>query len=246
MTAQQIQGVLPNFLIAGMMKSGTSALASYLGQHPDVWMPQRELHFFNRDRLYAGGVDAYRAHFHGWTGQRAVGEKTPIYGFHPQAAERMARMLPDVKLIWILPRTPPHCTRLFPLLVCHQPRLGTVLVSGRIGGGARRLASPQPNFSLANRAHRTLGHYAQQLKPFRELIPPARPLVSALCGFCAAPEATLVRICNFLEIDPTYPFDTFEHSVNVTYRPYSTRLQWLVTLAVWRTSLGRRGSIIAS
>ena len=38
-----------NFLIVGAMKAGTSSLANVLDQHPKIFIPKNELHFFNRD-----------------------------------------------------------------------------------------------------------------------------------------------------------------------------------------------------
>jgi hypothetical protein len=49
---------LPNFLVIGAMKSGTSSLAAYLDAHPDVWMaPTKELHFFDDPDNWAKGVE---------------------------------------------------------------------------------------------------------------------------------------------------------------------------------------------
>ncbi len=69
----------------------------------------------------------------------------------------------------------------------------------------RRLALPQPNFSLANRAYRTLGHYAQQLKSFCELIPPARHLFLLYTDFVAAPDARWRESVTSSKLTPPTP-----------------------------------------
>jgi hypothetical protein len=91
---------LPDFLILGAQKAGTTALYAYLRWHPDITGPSfKEVSFF--DRHYAQGERWYRAHLP--LRRRAlVGEASPSYLFHPQAPERVARMLPESRLIALL------------------------------------------------------------------------------------------------------------------------------------------------
>lgn len=91
---------LPDFLILGAQKAGTTALYAYLRWHPDITGPSfKEISFF--DRHYAHGERWYRAHLP--LRRRAlVGEASPSYLFHPQAPERVARMLPESRLIALL------------------------------------------------------------------------------------------------------------------------------------------------
>src|SRR5262245_33715274 len=92
---------LPNFLIVGAMKCGTSTLLGYLRQHREIYIARREVHFFDRDSQYRLGIEWYEKQFGSSPQHRAVGEKTPAYCFVPEAAKRIHRHLPDVKLIWI-------------------------------------------------------------------------------------------------------------------------------------------------
>lgn len=87
--------MLPNFLCIGAQKSGTTTLLNQLGRHPDIYMsPARETQFFVLDNLYSQGVHRYEgAFFHGWTGQKAVGEKTPEYLYDPLVPARIAETL---------------------------------------------------------------------------------------------------------------------------------------------------------
>lgn len=92
---------LPNFLIIGAMRSGTTSLARYLGDHPEVFMtPGKEIHFF--DRNYERGVTWYMEHFRGVTNEAAIGEATQTYMFESSAIPRIARFIPGAKLIAIL------------------------------------------------------------------------------------------------------------------------------------------------
>ncbi len=108
---------LPNFLIIGAQKAGTTSLYYYLKQHPQVYMsPVKEAHFFDQDEgekpNFRGpgrsstppitSIEDYRALFRGVTDETAVGEATPSYIYIPGAPERIRRRIPDAKLIAVL------------------------------------------------------------------------------------------------------------------------------------------------
>jgi len=73
---------LPDFLIIGVQKGGTSSIFYYLDQHPDIEMAQtKELHFFNL--FYDRGMRWYRSFFPLKSKNKLTGEATPAYIFHP-------------------------------------------------------------------------------------------------------------------------------------------------------------------
>jgi hypothetical protein len=108
--------VLPDFLIIGCKKGGTTSLMNWLIEHPDVarmypsFQRRKSPHYF--DINYARGPAWYRAHFptrmslarrERRAGRRPlVGEASPYYMFHPAAPERVGETLPDVRLIALL------------------------------------------------------------------------------------------------------------------------------------------------
>ncbi|MCD6448109.1 MAG: sulfotransferase, partial [Thermoplasmata archaeon] len=55
--------MLPNFIIPGAMKSGTTALRIYLAQHPDIYMVGKEIHFFDDEENYRKGIGWYEKFF---------------------------------------------------------------------------------------------------------------------------------------------------------------------------------------
>jgi hypothetical protein len=110
---------LPNFLVVGAQKGGTTALYQYLKQHPEVYMsPVKEPHFFafEGERLDLRGprdleilshiavteVEAYRELFRGTSGETAVGEASAVYLYSPKAPERIKHHIPEAKLIAVL------------------------------------------------------------------------------------------------------------------------------------------------
>ena len=94
---------LPDFLIVGTQRGGTSSLYKYLGQHPEVSPSTRkEVEFFST--RFDAGVEWYRAHFplRRRSGRLHTFEATPDYLLHPLAAERAYRLLPEAKIIAML------------------------------------------------------------------------------------------------------------------------------------------------
>lgn len=100
---------LPDFVVIGAQKSGTSSLYGQLAAHPSV-VPalRKEVHHFDRS---PAPIARYRAFFPRRavldevatrTGRAVTGEATPFYLFHPAVPERMHTAVPDVRLIAVL------------------------------------------------------------------------------------------------------------------------------------------------
>ena len=90
-----------DFVIGGTQKGGTSALDSFLRQHPEICMPttRKELHFFDRaeeDRDYK----EYHANFEPQPQHRVIGEASPIYMYWETAPDRIWKYNPKMK--WLL------------------------------------------------------------------------------------------------------------------------------------------------
>lgn len=97
--AQVETGELPDFIVVGAMKAGTTSLAGNLKQHPRIFMPRREVRFFNEH--WHEGVEWYRHHFADGAG-KICGEKTPDYMRMGRFMERMHWVVPDAKIIVLL------------------------------------------------------------------------------------------------------------------------------------------------
>ena len=97
---------LPNFLIIGAAKSGTTTLYQYLCRHPQVYMSTpKEPEFFARDDRYAKGIEWYASLFSKAEPYQVCGEASTIYTLwphFPEAAARIAQWLPNVKLIYVM------------------------------------------------------------------------------------------------------------------------------------------------
>ncbi|MGL6339568.1 MAG: sulfotransferase family protein, partial [Waterburya sp.] len=109
---------MPNFLIIGAAKAGTTALHEYLQQHPQIYLtPTKETNFFAFEgeiiNFQGTGDEAlkdfsitdlntYQAEFEQVTQELAIGEACPSYLYYPQAATRIKQYIPDARLIVIL------------------------------------------------------------------------------------------------------------------------------------------------
>jgi Sulfotransferase family len=114
---------LPNFLIIGAMKAGTTSLYHYLKQHPQVYMSNiKEPNFFalegsnlnfngaeGKERIQrwvkqesVTNIEEYRALFRRAANETAIGEASPLYLYSPEAPYRIRHYVPEAKLIAIL------------------------------------------------------------------------------------------------------------------------------------------------
>jgi hypothetical protein len=94
-----------DFVIGGTQKGGTSALDSFLRQHPEICMPEttKELHYFDKEENFDGkpNYKKYHAHFEPRS-QRVIGEATPIYMYWNPAPYRIWQYNPAMKWILVL------------------------------------------------------------------------------------------------------------------------------------------------
>lgn len=109
--------VMPNFLVVGAAKAGTTSLHYYLSQHPQVYMSRIKeprffalegelLNFRNPDqdinRTSITTLEDYQKLFQGVTNEIAIGETSPLYLYSPKAVDRIKYYIPDAKLITVL------------------------------------------------------------------------------------------------------------------------------------------------
>jgi hypothetical protein len=97
---------LPNLVIAGVAKAGTTSLFNYLAQHPEICPSDvKETRYFDPLRFGEAlpPIETYAAHFRHWQGERYALEATPtyFYGGRP-IASAIREALPQVRVLVIL------------------------------------------------------------------------------------------------------------------------------------------------
>ncbi len=201
--------VLPNFLIFGVQKAGTTSIYSYLQQHPQVFMsPRKETEFLGRPaqqtdepQLTPGGrqqivtIEDYQALFKGATTETAIGEASPNYLFlHERAVPAIQKYVPQAKLIAVL-RNPVE--RAYSDYLMHVRQ---------VVGNQKPLAqqvetSGESSFTLLK------GRYFAGVKHFLETFGPQQVrlfLYDELKDDAAGLMANLYR---FIEVDPKFAVD---------------------------------------
>jgi hypothetical protein len=198
-----LAGRLPNFLIVGAMKSGTTSLARYLGAHPQAYLvPEKEVYFFERTDLWARGIDWYEERFAGAAAELAVGEASPSYMFYRRAVERMASVVPDARLIVMLrepvERAYSHYLHWrFDKVI--ERRSFERAVEDEIAEGERPALEYGPGEVPCDYLARS--RYLPQLQHLCEHFPRESVLVILLEDLERAPEETFSQVCGFLGID---------------------------------------------
>lgn len=198
--------MLPNFLIIGAARSGTTTLYSHLQRHPDIYLPANkrpEPHFFFRSTEYEQGLAYYeQRYFSAWQGQAAVGEASTSYLFGPQVPSRIRAGLPDVKLICML-RNP--IERAFSSY-WHTVKSGieTKSFEEAIAQEAERKSELEGTQlgEIAPFAYAERGFYHRQLVRWFSEFSREQLKIVIFDDFVAAPNLVLDNILTFLEVSP--------------------------------------------
>jgi len=193
-------GKLPNFLIIGAQRSGTTALASYLRSHPDVFMPpKKEIHFF--DVNFERGTEWYRRQFDDAENQLAVGEASPSYMYREEAVPRIAGLLARARLIAIL-RNP--VDRAYSHFWMNRARGHEPLdFRAALIAEPERLASDDP-FARIGKSYLDRGLYLRQLRRVCEHFPRSALHVVLFEDLRSSPTEVYADVCRFLGVTDSF------------------------------------------
>jgi hypothetical protein len=214
--------LLPNFLIIGANKCGTTTLYDYLKEHPNIGSAtKKELHFFDRPYTFSKGLTWYRSQFpisklfsHKFTSQEKLitGEASPEYLFHPLVPQRVAGCLPDVKIIVMLRNPVDRAYSHYKMTY----RNGNENLSfseaiskesDRIGSILEQMKQKENFFDIAYERYSYLsrGIYVEQLQRWTNFFDRKQILVIKSEDFFAEPLDVLKKVFNFLEIPQWQP-----------------------------------------
>lgn len=190
-----------DFVVAGTQKGGTTALASYLVEHPEVGMPTvKETHFFDTEAHFqAQAVDYahYHAYFRPTPGKRIFGDATPIYMYWLPAPERIRQYNSAMKFIMLL-RNP--VTRAYSQWNMERERRREPLAFDdaiRLEQERCRAALPLQHREYS---YQDRGFYTRQLQRIWQLFPREQTLMLKSEELQHAPAAALARVCDFLGV----------------------------------------------
>ncbi|HEC92398.1 MAG TPA: hypothetical protein ENI51_05310 [Candidatus Atribacteria bacterium] len=197
----QITSVLPNFVIPGAQKSGTTALRIYLAQHPEIYMASKEIHFFNREENYKKGIEWYEKFFDGWNGEKAIGEKTPEYMYNENVPERICKILPDVKLIFVLRNPVDRAYSHY----WHNVRMGQEFLSFEEALQREEESIKNPEYKNIY-SYKDKGKYILQIKRFARYFSKSQMLFVLAEDLKENREETLKKILEFLKVETDFSF----------------------------------------
>lgn len=226
-----------NFIIAGTEKAGTTAVFSYLSQHPEVLASRRkETDFFRA----AGSLAGYAAHFPPACDRPVVMEASPGYlGEAEQVVPRMRRMVPDVKLLFIL-REPVerflssyhfHRGKLnLPAELGFHDYLEACLEYAAAGESAAAVAEER---GIGDWFLKVLpfGRYALYLRHYFEAFPRERIRVMFYDSLAADPRTFMEEVSGFLGIDTGFWASAAFERMNVTFSGRSRILHRMAMIA---------------
>ncbi len=190
------------FVVAGTQKGGTSALESYLREHPEICMPanEKEVHYFDSDARFIGDdhdYSAYHAHFAPRPSHRLLGDATPMYMYHPAVPERIRRYNPQMKFIMLLrdPVSRAYSHWNMEIRKKHE----TLRFEEAVRTEAARRSESTAS-QIRRRAYKGRGRYSEQLQRIWSLFPREQTLALRSDRFQADPAPTLAEIASFLGV----------------------------------------------
>jgi hypothetical protein len=198
---------LPNFVIVGAQRGGTTSLYRWLSSHPGVTPAlKKEVHYF--DIHYAEGIRWYRAHFPLKRKGQITGEASPYMLFHPLAPERAAKDLPPETKFIVLLREPVQraisqywLSRRMKQWENEPLEEAIDLEPQRLSGEFERVLRGESSPKHQTYSYTARGEYAQQLRRWFDAVGRERILILESEKLYSDP-ATTDRVLEFLELAP--------------------------------------------
>jgi len=240
---------LIQFVIGGVQKGGTTALAQLIARHPQIALPRdKEAHVFDApdfaEHDTPAQIDArYAGHFAPAAEDVLHGDATPIYCFHPTFIQRIAAYNPQMRWILLLRHPVERAISHY-----HMERrrgleswplwLALLLERWRLRGHEQDFSIDSP---LRRHSYRARGDYARQLDTLYAHFPPEQVLLLRTRALAQTPERTLAQIWSFLGVDPGMAAPA-QHTRIFTgdYRPLPRRsLRFVLLTALMSRQLRR-------
>lgn len=195
---------LPNFIIIGAGKCGTTSLHNYLNQHPDIYLcPQKETYFFVPDHIRSKfqpwgaitNLEDYTNLFRDASQDNIIGEISTTYYRHAETAKKIYQIIPQVKIIAIL-RDPAN--RAFSDYQMHFRK-------GNEKEDFASIISPENRYIKP-------GFYYSELIPYFEVFPKEQIKILLFTDLVKNPTSFIKDLFEFIEVDSQFSPDTSKKS----------------------------------
>ncbi len=229
---------IPDFFIVGHPKSGTTALYSMLRRHPQIFMPDGKEPWFFAEELHERTpprpegtprtLEQYSAWFAGAGAEQRVGEASPLYLWSHTAAQAIAEVRPDAKIVAILREPASFLRSLHLQFVQTYIETESDFAKALALEPARRAGREIPPYTYWPQTLLYSEHvrYVEQLRRYEAVFPREQLLVLAYDDFRADNEATVREVLRFLEVDDALAIEPLH--VNPTVRARSQRAHELL------------------
>jgi sulfotransferase family protein len=210
--------MMPNFIIAGAARSGTTSLYRYLGQHPDIFVaPVKEPHYFAVDdfperftgprddrlnRRIIRDKERYQQVFAAASGKRVIGESSAFYLCYPHAAERIVHACSDPKIIIML-RDPVDRAYSAYMYLVRDGRETLSLAEALHRERERKAQGFEPMWWYTE-----LSRYYAQVKHYVDVMGQGRVKILLYDDLCSNPGQLLRSVFEFLGVCEDVPIDT--------------------------------------
>ena len=235
--------MLPNFIVIGAAKAGTTALYWYLAGHPQVFMsPVKETNYFayglddDEGQLLYGDPELHRFPVR-WLSDYeelfadagdavAIGEASPIYLECPQTAARIRDLLPAARII---------CGLRDPVDRAYSDYLMYLRSRGRRLDAQRDLTATSA-WARPDSHWMQIGRYHEQLSRYYDAFPRSQILIFLFDDLKRDPRGVMQDMYRFLDVDPAFLPD-FATPHNVGGMPASMQLESFLTSGTIRTAV---------
>ena len=202
----------PNLFIVGVQKAGTTALASFLSQHPDICLVEgKEAHVFD-DPQYHTATDKftfakqkYESKLKHYSGEKFILDATPITLFHPAFIKAASQTCPNAKFIIMLRDPIERALSHYAMtksrgLEPHSPTVAFLLEPWRMRGVSENLPTAPFESKYRDQSYLTRGLYQRQISQLQKYVSRENFFVSHQSKLIAEHEKSLTEIFAFLQI----------------------------------------------
>ena len=202
---------VPNLFLVGVQRSATTALWTYLSQHPEIFMAQKELHYFGRDLAECGGVvdpgtrltwPAYLARFRDAGAARYLGDASVGYIYSRTAAAEIRESCPEARIV-VSFRNPVDMLHSTYGLLRFQGMEQAPDFASAVTDDAPRWALTNGGFNYGF-TYRGLVHYGEQLERYLDAFGPERVHVVVYEDLADDVSQVYGDVLRFLEVDPDF------------------------------------------
>ena len=229
---------MPDFLIIGAMKCGTTTLYKNLVKHSSIVSAKsKELHFFDKEDENLKGINWYRKQFPLLFKKKfknkpnlITGEATPRYLFTPEVPERVFQVMPNTKLIVLLRNPVDRAYSHYHHF--KRKELEKLSFEEAVEREQKGIIDPE-----INRNYLARGIYVEQLKRWMNFFPREQFLILKSEDYYRDPIAGINQVCDFLHLDgwnfeytkePSNPYPKMEGQIRERltqyYKPHNEKL----------------------